>query len=351
MSSTVPYAAPVRGRTFASTAEFQLAVLLLVHVLLWTWVGVVSRSNLDAPGDMVEAYVWGQGWQWGYYKHPPLSAWVVGLWFSVVPESHFGYALLASVNGAVGLLGLAVLAREFLPRHWILLVVAAASLTPGITTLAMRFNANAILVSTWPWAMALFARLMIRGRAGDAVACGVACALAMLGKYYSGVLLLTLVATALLLPEWRARLRTRTPWIAVAVFAACMAPHLLWLAAQSQGPLDYARAATIPQTRGEVIMRALNFALAQYAFPFLAFLTFWLSLGGVFRRQAWWRAATSLFRPRFEAVWLLAVAPIVATMVGTPEFDTNRRKCLIRIGHGLGIVTTASSIGGRARAS
>lgn len=296
----------------------QIALLLLAHVLLWTWVGVSSRSNFDAPGDMVEAYAWSQGWQWGYYKHPPLSAWVAGLWFSVVPESHWGYSLLAAVNAAVGLAGLRLLAMQFLPGRWVLLCVALASLTPGISTLAMRFNANSILISSWPWALALFVLLMQRHRKRDAVWCGAVCALAMLGKYYSGVLLLTLVCSSVLVPAWRQRWRSSAPWLALLVFGLCMLPHLLWLAVQTEGPLQYAAEATADQPRGVLLMRSLNFALAQWIFPALAFIVLWFTLARPHRGRAWWQGATSLFRPQLaQAPWILAVAPIVATMLGT----------------------------------
>ena len=307
--------APARDRSIPLST--QLAVLLLIHVLLWTWVGVSSRSNFDTPGDMVEAYAWAQGWQWGYYKHPPLSAWVAGLWFSLVPESHLGYSLLAALNSAIGLAGLAVLAREFLPRPWVLLAVAVASLAPGITTLAMRFNANAILISTWPWAVALFVRLMHRGQARDAVLCGLACALAMLGKYYSAVLLLSLLVTALWLPAWRSRLISAPVLLAVAIFALCLAPHLTWVLSQTEGPLQYAQAATGQESHGESMMRALTFALAQGVFPLLAFLALRLALTGPARHRAFWQAALAPLRPRNEAIWMLAVLPIVVTVVAT----------------------------------
>ena len=295
----------------------QLLLMLGCHLLLWTWVGWSSRSNFDAPGDMVEAYAWAQGWQWGYYKHPPLSAWVAGLWFSVVPESHWGYSLLAAVNGALGLAGLAVLAREFLPRNWILLTVALASLAPGVTSLAMRFNANSVLISSWPWALALSVRLMRTGRTRDAVLCGLAWAAALLGKYFSGALLLSVLATALWLPHWRVKLLRPPVLTATAVFLLCMAPHLAWLSAQTQGPLQYAQAATGHESRGESLMRALSYALAQGVFPLLAFIAMFRSLAGPRRLQAFLQAATSPLRPRNEAVWLLAVLPIVATMLGT----------------------------------
>ena len=311
--------APSHAQAGIATASIptQLFFLLLIHVLLWTWVGISSRSNFDGPGDMVEAYAWAQGWQWGYYKHPPLSAWVAGLWFAVVPESHGGYSLLAALNGAIGLAGLAVLAREFLPRNWVLLVVAAASLTPGISSLAMRFNANAILISTWPWAIALFVRWMQRGRPQDALLCGVACALAMLGKYYSAVLLLTLLCAALWRPDWRQRLFSPTTLLMLGSGALCLAPHGLWLVAQSHGPLQYAQATTGQETPGVSLMRAVTFASAQVVFPLLALLTFALALQGPARGRAVWQAASAIFRPRADVVWLLAVLPTLATMLGT----------------------------------
>jgi 4-amino-4-deoxy-L-arabinose transferase-like glycosyltransferase len=317
--SSIALSAPLGATQRSLSLRTQLALLLLCHLLLWTWVGWVSRSNFDTPGDMVEAYAWAQGWQWGYYKHPPLSAWVSGLWFAVVPESQLGYSLLSAFNGALGLAGLALLAREFLPRNWVLLTVAVASLAPGVTTLAMRFNANAILISTWPWAMALFVRLMKRGRAADAVLCGLACALAMLGKYYSGVMVLSLLVTALWLPDWRRRLFSAPMALAVLVFVIAMAPHVSWLLAQTHGPLQYAQAATGHESRGESIMRAFTFALAQVVFPLLAFLALRLALDGPARHRAFFQAISAPLRPRADqaALWLLAMLPILATMAAT----------------------------------
>lgn len=317
MSTVLPSSVALPSRPRSLTLTAQLGLMLAIHLLLWTWVGISSRSNFDSPGDMVEAYTWAQGWQWGYYKHPPLSAWVAGLWFSVVPASHAGYSLLAACNSALGLLGLALLAREFLPRHWVLLVVAVASLAPGATTLALRFNANAVLVSTWPWALALFVRLMHRGRLRDAVACGTVCALALLGKYYSGVLLLAMVGTALWLPAWRARLMTAPFGVALLVFAIGFAPHLNWLLSQAHGPLQYAQAAAGQEDAGASLLRACSFALVQAVFPLLAFLALRLALTGPGRHRAFAQAAVAALRPRNEAPWLLAVLPIVLTMVAT----------------------------------
>jgi 4-amino-4-deoxy-L-arabinose transferase-like glycosyltransferase len=295
----------------------QLALLLLGHLLLWTWVGVASRSNFDAPGDMVEAYAWAQGWQWGYYKHPPLTAWVTGVWFAAMPESLLSFSLLSAVNVVVGLAGLAVLARQFLPARWVLLTVAVASLAPGLTGLALRFNANAVLIATWPWVMALFVRLMTHGRSRDAWLCGVVAALAVLGKYYSVVLLLSLFATALWLPGWRHRLWSAPMALAVVVFALCLAPHVNWLMAQSEGPLQYAQSTTGQQSTAESALRALTFALAQWVFPVLVFLALWRTLQGPARRAAFVHAVIAPLRPQAHAIWMLAMLPIVTTALAT----------------------------------
>jgi 4-amino-4-deoxy-L-arabinose transferase-like glycosyltransferase len=295
----------------------QLLLLLLGHIVIWTWVGVAARTNFDTPGDMVEAYVWAQGWQWGYFKHPPLSAWVTGLWFSVVPESHFGFSLLTAVNGAIGLAGVAALAGEFLPRRGVLAAVALAALTPGMTGLAMRFNANSILLSSWPWVLAFFVRLMQRGRAADAVGCGLACAAVVLGKYYSGVLLLTLMVAAVTVPAWRLRLRQSVTWLAPAVFAVCVAPHVLWLLAQTQGPLQYAQAATGQGGEWSALGRCLSFGTAQWLalLPSLLLLAWALRAGTRFR--AWKQALLASWQWRGQPLWILAMLPTVLTIVVT----------------------------------
>lgn len=294
-----------------------LAALLLAQTLLWTWAGVASNTNFDPPGDMVEAYVWGQAWQWGYFKHPPLSAWVAGLWFAAVPESPLGYALLASLNAAIGLAGLAALAREFLPRPWVWLVVALTMLLPGFTTLAGRFNANSVLLSCWPWALALSVRLLQRGGLGNGLACGVACALTVLGKYYSGVLLVAIVAAACIAPAWRARLVTAPALLAVVAFVLCLAPHVAWLLAQSHGPLQYAQAAAGQDDLAGSMLRAVKFALAHVAFAAIAWLLLARALVAPSRGRGLWAAITAPMRPAADPVWVLAAGPILLTMLAT----------------------------------
>ncbi len=88
-----------------------IILLLVLHVALWTLTQALATTNLDRYGDMLENYAWGQVLEWGSFKHPPLFAWVTGLWFKLFPQIDFFYHLMAYFNVALGLLGVALLAR------------------------------------------------------------------------------------------------------------------------------------------------------------------------------------------------------------------------------------------------
>ena len=301
----------------ARTSFPLLAVLALLalHLLVWTWVGTVGRSNLDGPGDMVEAFVWGHAWQWGYFKHPPLMAWMAGAWFAVMPSTHGAYALLASLNTAIGLLGFALLCHEFMTRRWVAVSLAAALLMPGVTTVAMRFNANAVLVATWPWVSLFFVRYMQRGQRRDALVCALACALAMLGKYFSVVLLASLVLSAWVHVPWRRRLLTRRTLYAALLFLLLLTPHLIWLATHEFGPLTYARAAT-QDVPGNAAARGAQFVWGQLLFALLGWLLIGLSVAPG-QRQHFVAAFRSLLRPARTPAWTLALLPLLLTAAGT----------------------------------
>ena len=48
------------------------SLLLLSHLVVWTFVPFLSNKNL--PLDVIEALAWASNLDWGFEKHPPLSA-------------------------------------------------------------------------------------------------------------------------------------------------------------------------------------------------------------------------------------------------------------------------------------
>jgi len=70
-------------------------IFLFAHVSIWTLIPTLANSNL--PLDTIEALAWASDIQWGYMKHPPLSAWFSGLVFAIFSNQDWAYYLLSQL--------------------------------------------------------------------------------------------------------------------------------------------------------------------------------------------------------------------------------------------------------------
>jgi 4-amino-4-deoxy-L-arabinose transferase-like glycosyltransferase len=250
-----------------------ISVTLLLYALGWTFAQWSSQPNLDRYHDMIESFAWSQTFEWGSFKHPPFFAWVTGAWFTVMPRTDLAFKLLSYANVVVGLAGLAVLARLMGLSKFAHPAVVLLFWCLPYTTLASKFNANAQLLSVWPWAAAALVGSLIhtgwRGFAWSTLL-GLCSAAAMLSKYYSGVLLLALFVAALVHRAALSWFLSPRPWWALAVAVLALVPHWLWLQASDFAMLNYA----LDQGGGEVnLAMVLRFA----ATPFLYWLPGWVA--------------------------------------------------------------------------
>ncbi len=215
--------------------------ILLVYVLTWTLAQSVSSPNLDGYGDMLESFAWGQTFDWGSFKHPPLIGWIAGLWFRVLPPSDPMFFMLSFAVTALGLLGIFRLAQALGLGRLSLAAMVVQMYALPYSTLAAKFNANSILLTLWPWVAYFWWACISERRAGlfHPFMLGLTAAIAMLGKYYSGVLLLSLGLLTLALPAGRRWLGTWRPWFALGVLGAALLPHLGWLAHHDYITLHY----------------------------------------------------------------------------------------------------------------
>jgi 4-amino-4-deoxy-L-arabinose transferase-like glycosyltransferase len=233
----------ISGRLFLHMSlrpRFLFQSVAVAHLVAWVLISWLSIPALDSYGDMVENYAWSQTLAWGTFKHPPLVAWMVGAWFAVFPTEAWPYYLLSYLNAGVGLVGIVCLARLWLPddmpanRRDVFELTAwlFAALSFPYSNLAAKFNTDTVLLSVWPWtAYAFFAALRAVGtrrRWLFTVLLGVMAAAAMLGKYYSALLLASLVVVSFSHGDYRRWYRTKYPYVAVAVFLLLMLPHVLW---------------------------------------------------------------------------------------------------------------------------
>ena len=72
-----------------------LVFFLFLHLLVWTLVPAISNINL--PLDTIEALAWGNNLDWGYSKHPPVSAWAVELTYQIFKNQDWSYYFLSQL--------------------------------------------------------------------------------------------------------------------------------------------------------------------------------------------------------------------------------------------------------------
>ncbi|MFL6798880.1 MAG: glycosyltransferase family 39 protein [Xanthobacteraceae bacterium] len=226
-------------RWFDLPGDRAIVLLLLVFVVAWTAFHVVSRASVDLHPDLLEIYAWSRHPVAGYYKHPPLGAWVAWLWFAIFPIADWSFDLLTMVNAAVALFATDRIARLYLTGDKRLLVLLLLLLTPFYQFHAQRFGANPILLAPWPIATWCFLRAFKTHHIGWSAAAGAAAGVAMLGKYYSVYLVAAFILAALAHPDRWSYLRSASPWISIAAGLLVLAPHLQWVTATAFTPFAY----------------------------------------------------------------------------------------------------------------
>src|ERR1700749_1975789 len=93
----------VSRATSGKTDLWLVITFAVVHALLWTRILIDLKAAQDIHMDVAEAFAWGQKFQLGYGKHPPLSGWIAGLWFKLFPIRDWSTYALAMTVLAVGL--------------------------------------------------------------------------------------------------------------------------------------------------------------------------------------------------------------------------------------------------------
>lgn len=277
------------------------------------WQAFLSIAYIggDLHPDVLETWTLGRSIEWGSAKHPPLMSWVARAWTSVFPLTNWSFQLMALTNSAIALWIVDLISRRFVQGNKRLIVLLLLMLTPIYQFHAQRFNANSVLLATWPLATYCFLRSFETRQLGWAVAAGAAAALAMLGKYYSVFLIVSFIFAATLHQGRRAYFSSAAPWVSMITGLVALAPHLHWLATTGAKPFDYALATHAGKPFDRSLADALLFAPGAamvLALPAAA----WILIAGDRLRK---------FRQDFlalnEGLWLLFLVSI-GTVVFPP---------------------------------
>lgn len=200
--------------------------LLLFQLILWTALPVLVH---DSPSlDIIEGFAWGNAWQAGYFKHPPLSPWLTAASTHLFGKNLFAVFILSPLAILAAQAFIWVLSREFFDERAAAVGLYLVSSQLYFNLLTPEFNHNVMQIPLWAASFALYWRAVTRGRIAYFILLGLALGLCALAKYSAVLLYATLGGFTLLHRDvWR-RLRPAHVLACIAAATAVAAPNMIW---------------------------------------------------------------------------------------------------------------------------
>jgi hypothetical protein len=245
---------------------------------MWSWavgatvlmtvlrLAAIRLSPLQLYADEAQYWLWSQHLAFGYFTKPPLLAWIIRLttWGgSAEPLVRLSSPLL---HAAAGLFLYRAAQRLYDPRTALFALLVYGTM-PAVQLGSFVVSTDTPLVACLAaalWAYAALQTAQGRGRLGAAAGLGLALGLAFLAKYAA---LYSVIGVGLHLALSRGGRRAWTPLaalIAAGVFAAVIAPNLIWNAGNGLASFGHlAKEAAWGARRGGPL-QALSFLGSQF---------------------------------------------------------------------------------------
>ena len=202
-------------------------LLCLYHLIIWTIVPYYSNKNL--PLDVIEALAWGQDFDLGYNKHPPLSAWIPGLLFKIFGNKDWIYYLLSQVFIVISFIFLWKLSSFFLKKNYqILLSVLTIEGIAFFTFETPQFNVNICQIPLWIGTVYFFFKSIRKNKITDWIFLGVFSALGFLTKYIFAYLLISLFFYLVFIFLIKKKINFNSLYALLTFFLITL-PHFQWL--------------------------------------------------------------------------------------------------------------------------
>ncbi len=292
------------------------------HAVLWTAILVKLKAAQDVHMDVAETFAWGQKFQLGYGKHPPLTGWIAGLWFKVFPVADWAtYALAMAVLG-VGLVICWFVSLRVVDRRRAFFVVVMLALYPIFNFKGFKYNPDLLQLVTLPLLVLAYLHAFDKRSPKSGVWLGLAAALALMTKYWVLTMIGAIGIAALVHPDRLKFLGSPAPWVAIATAIVAMIPHLVWLKQVDFTPLTYAGDVYGASSRAENIQRVVNYAGHNLGLLAVPVLLAALALALPSRRQmklvGTWssRADTGVNRSQALNIWIIQIVVAIGPPLG-----------------------------------
>jgi 4-amino-4-deoxy-L-arabinose transferase-like glycosyltransferase len=213
-------------------------LLCLYHLIIWTAVPYFSNKNL--PLDVIEALAWGQDFNLGYNKHPPLSAWIPGFFFKIFGNKDWIYYLLSQVFIVISFIFLWKLSSFFFKKKFqILLSILTIEGIAFYTFETPQFNVNICQIPLWIGTVYFFLKSIKENKISDWIFLGAFSALGFLTKYIFAYLLISLFFYLIFILNKDKKIKLNF-FYALLIFFLIITPHFIWLTQNDFTTIYYA---------------------------------------------------------------------------------------------------------------
>jgi len=250
-------------------------LFLVSHLVIWTLVPFLSNKNL--PLDVIEALAWGSNLEWGFDKHPPLSAFFPEIFYQLFGNQDWAYYLLSQIFIITSFIVIFKLAKEFLKNETYALI--SVFLLEGIyfyNFTTPEFNVNVCQIPFWSLTIYYAWQCFKDDKVYNWILLGLFAALGILSKYLFVYLLISINLFFIYYTIKNKKFNFKY-FIPILVFLLVLSPHFVWLVENNYTTITYGakRASLEANTNLNHLIFPIKFLLKQIGIllPFFILLS------------------------------------------------------------------------------
>ena len=201
-------------------------LFLIIHLFVWTL--IPSLTNVNLPLDTIEALAWGSNLDWGFNKHPPMSAFAVEFFYQIFGSQDWAYYFLSQIFVISAFFVVWIFSKEFFKNENYCLI--SVLLLEGIyfyNFTTPEFNVNVCQLPFWALSVLYAWKGFKYNKTSDWLLFGLFAALGNLSKYLFIYLLIAMdVFFLYMIAKKKVNFKSL---ITLVSFLLVLSPHLIWL--------------------------------------------------------------------------------------------------------------------------
>ena len=206
-------------------------IFVLAHLIFWTLIPSITNHNL--PLDTIEALAWGSNLDWGFNKHPPMSAFFPEVFYKIFGSQDWVYYLLSQIFVIISFYYVFKFSNEIFNNKVLALIsvlLIEAIYFYNFTT--PEFNVNVCQLPFWSITVYYSWKIYISKEIKflDCFLVGLFGAFGFLSKYLFIYLLVSIDLLFIYLIFFKKEKKFDFKYLITAeVFLVVLIPHLIWL--------------------------------------------------------------------------------------------------------------------------